>query len=409
MQELSFNTSPQREDIAKLQLKYLRIVSEKKEELEAKNKEIQNNRGILNFDLKPGKEITLALRENSSEIIKELQKFSEISIPLKQINELYNVINTHRFFIANDIDHERARVEFDSRKMELVKKYEDMYSLEWPKYSSNIYCNNEIFAQEGKNVSRHHAFPVRVLIIENGSPLEAAIENGEIDLKKGLNLEHYKVNEHWNLIPMKDPKGHIDGIHGDTTTYSKVFGKIIQDYHYKQIDPMDDTRFESIIKDKEKVIKLPEFSSNLDFYLSKMEVKLAMPINSLQREHIYNYIGRYVKYYPENNFLKKASYEQILDNLSCFHRNKELQKQLKSEWEYFTKNTWPPESKIEFLIPPYYNINNYQWWMIHPKKESIEHYIENKNKRKRTFINDFEKGVELHSEDKIVKRHKKGA
>lgn len=353
--------------------KYEDIVNKKNIELRSHNNQIKNERRTLDFQFKPGTEITQNVRENLPMILKEFQRYSEMEIPFKQRQTLKNIVNSHRIFIASDVDHDRARIEFDTMKTDIVKKYENNYNVEWPKYNSNIYCNDKLFAKKGKGVSRHHSIPVRAILVEEGSELEMLIDTKKVDPSKALNLEHYKINEFWNMIPLKDPKNHIDGIHGDDTLYSKVFGKILLDYHYKQVDPLDETHFESIVKENHQIKKLPEFSSNIEFHLKTLDKKLSLPIHDKQREHLLNHVSRFVKHYPDNNQIKKASYEQILDNLSCFYRNKTRIKELKTEWEFETKQTWPKDAKVEFLLPVYYNYNTIQWWMIQPGHKEIEY------------------------------------
>jgi hypothetical protein len=259
-------------------------------------------------------------------------------------------------------------------------------------YESNIYCNDSLFAKEGKGISRHHGVPVRALLVEENSQLAKDIDFMKVDLTKPLNLDHYKVNEIWNLFPVKDPKNHIDGIHNDNSVYSKVFGKILIDYHYKKARENDETHYVSVLDEKSKILKLPEFASNFGFHLKTMSYKLALPIHRKQYKHLYDYVSRFVENYPDNNQIKKASYEEIISNLSSFYKNKRLINNLKNEWEYQTKQKWPENASIEFLLPVYYNLNTYQWWMIQPSKQKEE--IKTKGATKRNH-NDVTKNMTI--------------
>lgn len=324
----------------------------------------------------PGLEITKLVRDNFDKLIAEADKYSAIEgragsrIPEQQVEDLRKTIFGNRIFMSSEIDHDRSRIEFDVKKNDIIDNWERQYHMQWPTYKKDIFSDDMIIARAGKKVSRHHFLPVRAILIPEGSELEKKFEKGELNLAAPQYFKHHTPNESQNMIPSIYPKDHLGGLHNDEAVFAANFGPIKQDYHHDQIDPQDDTRFRSAVPKEFKAVAIPTFAKQYGYYLEKIQEKLGYQFPEKQKENAVAFLNEYVKTYNVKNKLTELSYTEIFKNVKQI--NKLASAFLKNDWETNTGLTWPKNARVEFLIPPFYKPQRYEWWMVAPGKKPIE-------------------------------------
>jgi len=350
---------------------------------------------------KPGTEVTQLVRDNFDKLIHEADKYCALPldketgwrIPKEQIEDLKKMVFTNRIFIQSSIDHQRARIEFDVTKNDLVEKWEQKYGVQWARYKKDVFLREDmevdspekLMAEKGKKVSRHHFLPVRAVLIKEGSGLEKMLEKGQLNPASPQLTKHYTPNESQNLIPSIYPKDHLGGLHHSDSIFSSIFGPIKMDYQYNQIDTKDLNKFTYAVPKKFHHINLPSFAKDYGYFLEKMEERIGYSFPVVQKENAIRFMSSFVKTYPFERKvvetkngpkiviekkLEELAYDKILENVKSVKRY--TNNGLKSEWEKSTGLIWPKETRAEFLIPPYYKPKRYEWWMVAPSKKPFQ-------------------------------------
>jgi hypothetical protein len=320
-----------------------------------------------------GIEITSMVRDNFNKLIAEADKYSALEgslgnrIPEKQVEDLRNIIFSNRIFMSSTIDHDRSRIEFDVTKNNIIDNWERHYNMSWPTYKKDIISDDNLIAKAGKKVSRHHFLPVRAILIPEGSEIENKIDKGELNLAAPQFFKHHSPNEYQNMIPSIYPKDHLGGLHNDDSIFASIFGPIKLDYHHDQISPDDDTKFKSAVPSEFKAIAIPTFAKQYGYFLEKMQDKIGYQLPLEQKEKIVSFLNDYVKTYNVDNKLTELSYNDTFKNVKF--ANKLTERVLKKEWESNTGMKWPKNARAEFLIPPFYKPERYEWWMVAPGKK----------------------------------------
>jgi hypothetical protein len=398
---------PQQESFKKALKELGEKVNQKREELKRGNEAMP--RPLEKYPVfdrpelirKPGTEVTQLARENFDRLIQEADKYCALPmdqetgrrIPKAQIEDLRQMVFTNRIFIQSGIDHQRARIEFDVTKNDLVEKWEKKYGVQWARYKKDVLLREDmdessrerLMAGKGKKVSRHHFLPVRAILIKEGSGLEKMLETGQLNPSSPQLSKHYTPNESQNLIPSIYPKDHLGGLHHSDSIFSSIFGPIKMDYQYTQIDPKDPNRFTYAVPKEYHHLDVPSFAKDYGYFLEKMEERMGYSFPMTQKENAVGFITDFVRTYPFarkvvktkngpkiviEKKLEELPYDKILENVQNIKRY--VKNGLKSEWEKNTGLKWPKETRTEFLIPPFYKPKRYEWWMVSPAKKPLE-------------------------------------
>lgn len=338
-----------------------------------------------------GQELTQDIRYNFDKLIEEAKELSATGkLPEKQIQELREFVFSNRVFLGTTRDHDRARLEFEINKKDIIKDWEQKYMVTWPKYKHNVYCDGEISIKAGKQVSRHHFIPVRSIIIKDTPDNSKMLEKGIIDPSKQQMFEHYPINASWNMVPSEAPGNHTDKLHGDESIFSSIFGPIKQDYHYDQID---DNEFTSVVPEYYKEHNIPLYVKEYDFYLDKIEEKTGFTMTEKQKQIATEFLKDYANEFPNNKELKELRYSEqgryIFNKLiRKFEptiqkgRKNPIKSFLMKKWEQETGNVWPKLkdghlAKPAFIIPPYFKISQPEWWLYHPDMSDVSKEVKN--------------------------------
>lgn len=347
----------------------------------------------------PGTEVTLIVRKNFNKLLLEADKYcalpvdseTGLRIPTAQAKDLEKMVFENRIFLQSKEDHQRARIEFDVTKNNLVEGWQKKYKMDWPRYNKDVLLRSKIeddsdekpMAAKGKKVSRHHFLPVRAVLIKEGSELEDKLNKGEFNPALPQRANHYLPNDSRNLIPSLYPKDHLGGLHHSDSVFSSIFGPIKRDYQYEQVNPDDPNRFTYAVPKELQYFDIPSFAKDFEYFLQKMEERMGYELPRNQKEKLVSFVNDFVKMYPYEEKvvededgsrvvfekkLEELDYNDVLKNV--MYIKKQVAKKLKSEWEDNTGNTWPQKARAEFLIPPFFKPKKYEWWMVAPSRKS---------------------------------------
>lgn len=125
-----------------------------------------------------------------------IQEVTSRAVGQKQIDKLKDALRAKEYKLLSESDIAKHRVEFNSKKNQIIKDWERETGQEWPKYTESVYSKNGTeIRKPGDLYDAHH-------IIEN---------------KFGGD------NEWWNMHPAKFPDEHQGGIHGAGSPSRELF------------------------------------------------------------------------------------------------------------------------------------------------------------------------------------------
>lgn len=136
------------------------------------------------------------VKEKFPEYFKEIEKITQRIIPENQNKLLVEWLGANIIRNLNSKETKQQRVEFNSKRREIIKEWEINTDQKWPKYKNPVIIKGKIVRQKGQNYDAHH-------IVE---------------------LSWNGPNIWWNMHPAAYPNEHQNGIHKGIC--SEIFGDI---------------------------------------------------------------------------------------------------------------------------------------------------------------------------------------
>ena len=126
---------------------------------------------------------------------KHIQEVTGKEIHQKQIDKLKDALRKKEYKRLSAEETELHRIDFNKKRLSLIKEWENQTGQKWPTYDEDIFENGKKIATKGQRYDAHH-------IIEN---------------------KYGGDNEWWNIHPAKRPQEHQRIIHGKDSPARELF------------------------------------------------------------------------------------------------------------------------------------------------------------------------------------------
>jgi predicted ribonuclease toxin of YeeF-YezG toxin-antitoxin module len=125
-----------------------------------------------------------------------IQDVTGRAVPQKQIDRLKDALRVKEYKKLSDIEIARHRADFETRKNQIIKEWENQTGQEWPKYTESVFSKKGVeLRKPGDLYDVHHI----------------------------INNKFGGDNEWWNMHPAKFPDEHQGGIHGAGSPSRELF------------------------------------------------------------------------------------------------------------------------------------------------------------------------------------------